>query len=101
VPTAPHLAPQIHPAHAAARNAMARRLVTHLRSTGDEMLTDPDLLAWLPKARLDAIAREAGETHTPSLDTWHVVIDLLRIPACPDCGRNLDDIAAIFGGLPS
>jgi hypothetical protein len=98
VPTEAPTAPQIHPRHAAARTAMARRLVEHLRSTGDEMLTDPDLLAWLPKRRLDAIAREAGESHIPSLSTWHVVIDLLRIPACPDCGRALDDV---FAGLES
>jgi hypothetical protein len=97
----PATVPQIHPAHAENRKAMARRLAAYLRNTGDEMLTDPELLAWLPKARLDAIARSAGETRTPSPDTWRTVIDLLRTPACPDCGRPLDDIAAIFGGLPA
>lgn len=95
-------APQIHERHADNRKAMARRLAKHLRSTGDEMLTDPDLLAWLPKRRLDAIAREAGETHTPSLDTWHVVIDLLRTPECPTCHRPIGPADLIvFEGLPA
>lgn len=90
-------APEIHERHRLNRDAMARRLVEHLRSTGDDLLTDPDMLAWLPKHRLDAIARDSGETRVPQLDTWRVVVDLLRIPACPDCGRALDDV---FAGLP-
>lgn len=91
----------ISPRHQANRTAMARRLVAHLRSTGDDMLTDPDMLAWLPQRRLDAIARAAGEAHVPHADTWRVVIELLRVPPCPDCGRPLDDIAAAFMGLPA
>lgn len=91
-------APQIHERHADNRRAMARRLVTHLRSIGDDLLTDPQMLAWLPKWRLDAIAMAAGETHVPHADTWRAVIELLRIPPCPDCGRALDDV---FAGLES
>lgn len=91
----PETAPHLHERHRQNRTDMARRLAAHIRSTGDEVLNDPDLLAWLPKARLDRIARIASERHVPSLDTWRVVLDLLRRPAPVPC------TVCPFAGIPS
>lgn len=78
-------APRLHERHRRNRDDMAHRLASHIRSTGDEVLNDPDLLAWLPKHRLDALARNAGERHIPAWGTWRVVLDLLRRPAPVPC----------------
>lgn len=92
--TAPH-ATEIDPRHRENRERMAARLVAHLRATGDEVLTDPNLLSWLPKARLDRIAAEAGERHVPSWDTWRIVVQRLAQPAPVPC------TVCPFAGLPT